>query len=110
MCVFSRGVGLICLAYLGYHVEPRWPRYWSAYSVGTLTDISLLTIVSNFYLPDPGIGFIAKGQNLRKMSWECQFCRYEVCIIFIHIQLLCDGFAFERQHGRCHLIMRSYRV
>ena len=48
LCVFSRGVGLICLAYLGYHVEPRWPRYWSAYSVGTLTDISLITIVCNF--------------------------------------------------------------
>ena len=64
MCVFSRGVGLICLAYLGYHVEPRWPRYWSAYSVGTLTDISLLTIVCNFYLSDRGIGFIAKGKIL----------------------------------------------
>ena len=32
----TAGCGLICLAYLGYHVEPRWPRYWSAYSVGNL--------------------------------------------------------------------------
>eukprot|EP00435_Cladocopium_sp_Y103_P037522 s1056_g9.t4 len=32
--------GLICLAYLGYHVEPRWPRYWSAYSVGALSSLA----------------------------------------------------------------------
>lgn len=45
--------GLICLAYLGYHVEPRWLGYWCAYSVGALSSAAagLLGVALEIHRP-----------------------------------------------------------
>ena len=59
-------VGLICLAYLGYHVEPRWPRYWSAYSVGALSSLAsgLLGLALEAHRPKENRQYFVGGIQL----------------------------------------------